>query len=72
MARHLPDEVPTLGELLDELKQARHDRADTAEARYAADGHPVRIFLDWEKNAVDDEALYVIGDYRPAGGQGHR
>ncbi|WSQ12374.1 DUF6174 domain-containing protein [Streptomyces sp. NBC_01231] len=72
VARHLPDEVPTLGELLDELKQARHDKADVAEARYAADGHPVRIFLDWEKNAADDEALYVIGDYRLAGGQRHR
>lgn len=60
-----PDAVPTLGELLEELDQARHDDADTAEAEYAADGHPVRISLDWEKNAIDDEAQYVIRDFEP-------
>ncbi|MEU0068094.1 DUF6174 domain-containing protein [Streptomyces sp. NPDC006332] len=66
VVRRLPDEVPTLGGLLDELKQARHDKADIAEARYAADGHPVRIFLDWETNALDDEALYVVSAYEVA------
>ncbi|MFF5969013.1 DUF6174 domain-containing protein [Streptomyces collinus] len=68
VVRQLPGEVPTLGELLAEMAQARRDEADTAEAEYAADGHPVRILLDWEKNAVDDEALYVISDYEPAAG----
>ncbi len=43
-------------------------RRDTAEAAYAADGHPVRIPLDWEKNAIDDEARYVINAYEPTGG----
>jgi hypothetical protein len=61
-----PDAVPTLGELLAELDQARRDDADTAEAGYAADGHPVRIVLDWEENAVDDEARYDITAYEPA------
>lgn len=64
----LPDAVPTLGELLGELEQARRDEADTAEAEYAADGHPVRISLDWEKNAVDDEARYVIADFERSAG----
>jgi hypothetical protein len=50
---------------LEELEQARRDRADTAEAKYAADGHPLRISLDWDENAIDDEALYVIGSYVP-------
>ncbi|MFF0161185.1 DUF6174 domain-containing protein [Streptomyces sp. NPDC005263] len=72
VVRRLPDEVPTLGRLLDELKRARHDKADVAEARYAADGHPVRIFLDWETNAVDDEALYVVSAYEVARKQRHR
>lgn len=63
-----PDAVPTIGGLLDELEQARRDDADTAEAEYAADGHPVRISLDWEENAVDDEAHYVISDFAPAVG----
>jgi len=60
--------VPTIGELLDELEQARRDNADTAEAEYAPDGHPERISLDWDENAVDDEALYVISAYAPTGG----
>ncbi|MGA5191492.1 DUF6174 domain-containing protein [Streptomyces griseoincarnatus] len=68
VVRQLPDEVPTLGELLGEMVQARRDEADTAEAEYAADGHPARILLDWDKSAIDDEALYVISDYEPAGG----
>ncbi|GAA2246887.1 DUF6174 domain-containing protein [Streptomyces indiaensis] len=64
-----PGSVPTLGELLAELEQARRDHAHTAEARYAADGHPVRIVLDREENAVDDEARYDITAYRPAHGR---
>ncbi|WP_369173024.1 DUF6174 domain-containing protein [Streptomyces sp. R28] len=65
----VPDAVPTIGALLDELDQARRDDADTAEADYAADGHPVRISLDWEENAIDDEALYVISAYEPTDGR---
>ncbi|MEV3971532.1 DUF6174 domain-containing protein [Streptomyces sp. NPDC050698] len=63
-----PAAVPTLRGLLTELEQARQDGADTAEAAYAADGHPVRIVLDWEENAVDDEARYVVSAYEPADG----
>lgn len=70
VARDIPDAVPTMGELLAELEQARLDDADVAEAEYAAEGHPVRISLDWEKDAIDDEALYVISAYRPIGDQG--
>ncbi|MFI6013620.1 DUF6174 domain-containing protein [Streptomyces sp. NPDC051243] len=62
----VPDAVPTIGELLGELEGARRDGADEAEARYTADGRPVRISLDWEKNAIDDEALYVISAYEAA------
>jgi hypothetical protein len=66
VVRQIPGEVPTIGGLLEELEQARRDKADTAEAEYAADGHPVRISLDWDKNAIDDEARYVISAYEPA------
>ncbi|MFJ9585292.1 DUF6174 domain-containing protein [Streptomyces acidicola] len=58
-------DVPTIGGLLEECEQARAEGADTAEVEYADDGHPVRISLDWEENAIDDEALYVISDYEP-------
>ncbi|WP_262056489.1 DUF6174 domain-containing protein [Streptomyces sp. STR69] len=67
-SRELPGQVPTMGELLKRLDQARRDHADTAEAEYAADGHPLRITLDGDKNAIDDEALYVISSYDPTGG----
>ncbi|MFF6983095.1 DUF6174 domain-containing protein [Streptomyces sp. NPDC008343] len=60
VAQDIPDAVPTMGELLAELEQARRDDADVAEAEYAAEGHPVRISLDWEKDVIDDEAVYVI------------
>lgn len=63
--QELPGEVPTIGELLRRLKKARSEDADTAEVDYAADGRPVRISLDWDKNAIDDEALYVISSYEP-------
>lgn len=63
--RRAPEEVPTIGGLLDQLSRAHDEGADTAEAEYAPDGHPVRITLDPEENAVDDEQTYVISDYRP-------
>ncbi|MGX5181513.1 DUF6174 domain-containing protein [Streptomyces avermitilis] len=62
-------EVPTVGELLKTLNQARSEDADTADADYAADGHPVRISLDWDKNSIDDEALYTISSYEPTPGR---
>ncbi|TLS48162.1 hypothetical protein FE633_00100 [Streptomyces montanus] len=65
VVKQLPDQVPTIGDLLDELAQAREDGAHQAEVEHAGAGHPVRIWLDWEENAIDDEALYVISDYEP-------
>ncbi|MEU6222936.1 DUF6174 domain-containing protein [Streptomyces sp. NPDC047042] len=58
-----PEEVPTIKGLLDQLARAHDEGADTAEAEYAPDGHPVRITLDPEKDAVDDEQSYVISGY---------
>jgi hypothetical protein len=65
VVRDLPDEVPTVGELLAEAEAARKDDADTVDIDRAADGHPTRIFLDWDENAIDDESLYEISDYLP-------
>ncbi|MFD9006710.1 DUF6174 domain-containing protein [Streptomyces sp. NPDC059582] len=67
-AQDLAGEVPTIGKLLKTLNQARGEDADMAEADYAADGHPVRISLDWDKNSIDDEALYTISSYEPTHG----
>lgn len=63
--RELPGEIPTIGELLKRLAKARSDNAHTAKVEYATDGHPLRITLDWDQNAIDDEALYVISAYKP-------
>ncbi|MFF8974761.1 DUF6174 domain-containing protein [Streptomyces sp. NPDC014995] len=68
-AREVPGQAPTIGGLLERLEQARGDDAHTAEAEYAADGHPVRISLDWDENAIDDEALYLISAYQPSPGR---
>ncbi|MFE0509531.1 DUF6174 domain-containing protein [Streptomyces sp. NPDC058964] len=65
VVRRSPGIVPTIGALRAELERARRDEADTAEAEYAADGHPLRITLDWDESAADDEARYVISAYEP-------
>ncbi|MEV7064287.1 DUF6174 domain-containing protein [Streptomyces collinus] len=67
-AQDLRGKVPTIGQLLKTLTQARHQDADTADADYAADGHPLRISLDWDQNSIDDEALYTISSYEPSPG----
>ncbi|MEU9365194.1 DUF6174 domain-containing protein [Streptomyces avermitilis] len=67
-AQNPPAEVPTIGKLLKTLDQARSEDADTADADYAADGHPVRISLDWDENSTDDEASYTISSYEPTPG----
>jgi hypothetical protein len=56
--------LPTLGQLLDEYDNARHSGADVATVAFdPGDGHPTKIDLDPKKNAVDDEACYVISEY---------
>ncbi|GAA3798113.1 DUF6174 domain-containing protein [Streptomyces phyllanthi] len=64
--RQVPGQVPAIGDLLRMLERARLDSADTADVEYADDGRPLRITLDWDKDAIDDEALYVISAYEPA------
>jgi hypothetical protein len=58
------DLVPTLGHLVDELNAAKRAGADVARVDVdPGDGHPVRITIDPNKNAVDDELCYTISDY---------
>ncbi|MGW0841312.1 DUF6174 domain-containing protein [Streptomyces sp. NPDC002787] len=63
-----PDRIPKIGDLLDMLEKAWQEQADTAEVQYAVGGHPARITLDVDEDAVDDEAEYVISDYEPGAG----
>ncbi|GGT44497.1 DUF6174 domain-containing protein [Streptomyces atratus] len=59
-----PQDVPTLAILLTDVQKARAGEADVAEAVFAADGHPTEIHIDWLANAIDDEADYLITEYR--------
>jgi hypothetical protein len=55
---------PTLGDLMEEYRTATRTGADKAIVEFdAADGHPARIDIDQEKNAVDDEACYSIVEF---------
>ncbi|MGA4837945.1 DUF6174 domain-containing protein [Streptomyces sp. G45] len=65
VVKRSPEHIPTLSGLLREMEAARRGDAETVTARYAPDGHPVRIFIDWEKAALDDEAAYAVSAYEP-------
>ena len=56
-----PEWFPTLGALFREAQQARNKGADVAEVTFdPVDGHPTRIRLDYDKEAVDDESCADI------------
>lgn len=58
------ERVPSLGELLDQASTAREEGADVVDVTTdPSDGHPTRIDIDWDTNAVDDEECYVVSDY---------
>ena len=60
----IADLVPTLSQLEAQAETARRDGADVVEiVRDPADAHPTKITIDWERNAIDDEACYTIEDY---------
>jgi hypothetical protein len=62
--RHM-DEVPTLTDLLDYAVVAREADAEVAEVDYdKSDGHPKKIDIDYDTNAIDDESCFVVTDYR--------
>jgi hypothetical protein len=60
------ENFPTLKDLLDEYTTAQQNGAHLAKLQTdAADGHPTQIDLDPIKNAIDDEACYLISNYTP-------
>ncbi|WP_020524255.1 DUF6174 domain-containing protein [Catelliglobosispora koreensis] len=58
--------LPTLAALIRQYEEAVSRGAALANADYAPAGHPSRISIDYDKNALDDELCYVITDYTPA------
>ncbi|MGW0845519.1 DUF6174 domain-containing protein [Streptomyces sp. NPDC002787] len=67
VADRSPHHIPTIGALLREAESARKEGADTVDVSYAADGRPVSIAIDWEENAIDDEAAYDLSGYEALG-----
>jgi hypothetical protein len=60
--------VPTLGDLLEQLAQARQRGAHVADVQFdPGDGHPTRVTIDQSAEAVDDELCYTVSDYRANG-----
>jgi len=58
----LAELVPTMGQMEAQAETARNQGGEVKITR-AADKHPTRIDIDWEPDAVDDEACYTIEDY---------
>lgn len=57
-------EIPTLDDLVAEYREAVAADADTATIESApGDGHPTRLNIDYDTDAVDDEACYTITAY---------
>lgn len=65
-------EAPTLLELVDEAEAAEAAGAEVVELTVdAVDGRPMRLDIDWDEGAVDDEACFIVSDYEPDA-EGHR
>lgn len=60
------DPAPTIGELITRLQTATQNGADRVHLEVDADdGHPAMIEIDFDTNAIDDEACYTITDFDP-------
>ena len=58
------DGIPTLTQLVALFNEAQERGADVATVAVdPIDGHPTRIDIDMEGDAVDDESCFVISDY---------
>jgi hypothetical protein len=59
--------VPTLGQLVQRVTDARRGGAAVAKLDVdPTDGHPVRIEIDPDAHAIDDEQCFTISEYHPA------
>ena len=57
-------DAPTLSELAAEADAADAAGADVVElSTDPADGRPTRLDIDWDEEAIDDEACFIVGDY---------
>lgn len=58
------DGFPTVDDLFDEIQDAIDRDADAIDTAYdAAFGYPVYVFIDWIRNAIDDEMSFQVSEY---------
>ncbi|MDX3640287.1 DUF6174 domain-containing protein [Streptomyces sp. MB09-02B] len=62
-----PQHIPTIADLLREAEVAREEGAETVDGTYASDGRPFTLAIDWDVDAIDDEAAYDLSDYEALG-----
>lgn len=58
--------VPTIAELSKQAETARRDGADAVDVDHAQDGRPTGISIDWDEDAIDEEA-YTLSGYEALG-----
>ena len=62
-----PDGFPTIDDLFDEIQDAIDRGAHTVDATYDESfGYPVQVFIDWIRNAIDDEMSFQLSEYAEA------
>jgi hypothetical protein len=70
VAGYRPSDFPTLAAMLEKVREARN-RADAGAIIVTSDpvdGHPMRIEIDWNANAIDDEECYTVSEFVPNAG----
>jgi len=55
-------QMPSIGDIVAIADQAESDGADEVTVRYAPDGTPRLVSIDYVSEAIDDEACYRISD----------
>jgi hypothetical protein len=58
------DQLPTIDSLLAEAARAEREATGRVEITYdPTTGAPTKAFVDWIKEAIDDEMVWAISDY---------
>ncbi len=60
---HVQD-IETIDDIFDMIERAEKD-ADELDVDYSDEGYPVRVSIDWIKEAVDDEMMLEISNVVP-------
>lgn len=62
----IDDQAMTLDELNELVERARREADDVDVTYDPTYGFPTDVYIDWYKDAVDDEIGYTVTDYTPS------